>query len=113
MRTLVKLVIAGLVIHATWRTGSAYWTYFNFREGLREIAQLSAGKPEGEVHRRAMAVASKLNVPIEPQQLIVTRQEEHTFIDASYKTDIEVLPRYRYPWEFKVNVDAWTISGLK
>jgi len=113
MRTLVKLVIAGLVVHASWRTGSAYWTYFNFREGLREVAQLSANKPEEEVHRRAMAVASKLNVPIAPEQLIVTRREEHTFIDASYKTEIEVLPRYRYPWEFEVIVDAWTINGLK
>ena len=113
MRTLVKLVMAGLVIHATWRTGSVYWTYFNFREGLREVAQLSAGKPEQELHRRALAVASRLQVPIESEQIVVTRHDDHTFIDASYKTEIEVLPKYGYPWEFRVNVDAWTISGLK
>ena len=46
MRTLVKLVIAGLVIHATWRTGSAYWTYFSFREGLKLPEALRKYVPE-------------------------------------------------------------------
>ena len=109
MRVLIKIVIAGLVVHATWRTGSVYWTFFNFKDGLREVAQLSSGKSEQEVHHRALEIASKLKVPIASEQITVTRQEDHTFIDASYKTKIEVLPRYWYPWEFTVNVDAWTI----
>jgi hypothetical protein len=113
MKTLIKLTIASLVIHATWRAGSAYWVYYQFRDNLQQVALFSAGQSEQEVHNRALEVASELKVPIEPEQIAVRRQDEHTFIDASYKTGIEVLPRYRYPWEFKLNVDAWSISIVK
>lgn len=110
MRTLIKFIIAGLVIHATWRAGSAYWVYYKFRDNLQQVALFSAGKSDQEVHTQALKVASALKVPIEPQQIAVRREDARTFIDASYKTGIEVLPRYRYPWEFKVNVDAWSIN---
>ena len=113
MKTLIKLIIAALVIHATWRAGSAYWVYYKFRDTLQEVALFSAGQSEQEVHTRALEVASDLKVPIEPEQIAVRRQDEHTFIDATYQTGIEVLPRYRYPWEFKVNVDAWSIRLAK
>jgi hypothetical protein len=113
MRTLIKLIIAGLVVHASWRAGSAYWVYYQFRDNLQQVALFSAGKSEQQVHTQAVEVASVLKVPIEPQQIAVKRQDQHTFIDASYKTDIEVLPSYRYPWEFKVNVEAWSISVEK
>lgn len=110
MRTLIKLIIAGLVIHATWRAGSAYWVYYQFRDNLQQVALFSAGKSEQQVHTQALEVASALKVPIEPQQIAVRREDARTFIDASYKTDIEVLPSYRYPWEFKVSVDALSLN---
>lgn len=36
------------------------------------------------------------------------REDGHTFIDASYSTQIEILPRYHYPREFDISVEAWS-----
>ncbi len=38
------------------------------------------------------------------------RKPNHLLIDATYSERIELLPRYFYPWEFKVDVDVLTIS---
>ena len=31
MKTIIKLIIAALVVHATWRAGTVYLRYYNSR----------------------------------------------------------------------------------
>ncbi len=110
VRTLLKLVIAGLIVHGAWRAGSARWVHFEFEERLRETAQFAVGSTEDELRIRALEIAANLQVPLSPDALRIRRDQNHVFIDATYTTDIEILPRYRYPWEFVVHVDAWSIA---
>ncbi|HEY7441681.1 MAG TPA: hypothetical protein VH701_04620 [Vicinamibacterales bacterium] len=113
MRTLVKLVIVGLILHATWRTGSAYMGYYRFRDELQQLAQFGAGRSEPELANRALEIASELSLPVLPENVSVRRDDNHTFIDAVYKAQIEILPTRRYPWEFKISVDAWSVEVPK
>ena len=111
MRTLIKLLIAALVIHGSWRAGLAYWDYYRFRDAVTETAQFSEKRSDQEVHARVMEIAAGLGLPVEPERVTVRREENHTFVDAAYTVQIEIAPRYRIPWEFKVSADAWTISS--
>jgi hypothetical protein len=113
MRTLIKLVIVGLILHATWRTGSAYKTYYEFQDELQQLAQFAAGRSEQELQNRALEIASELKLPVLPEGISVRRKDNHTYIDAVYKAPIEILPTRRYPWEFKVSVDAWSVAVPK
>lgn len=110
MRLIVKLIVAGLLVHATWRAGSAYWVYYQFLDGLRDAAQFSQGKTEHDIQMRALEIAERLGLRVRQQDIAVRREQGHTFIDSSYKTEIELLPAYRYPWEFKLKVDAWSVD---
>lgn len=110
MRTLIKLVIAGLIVHGVFRAGTSYMTYYTFRDELRQIAQFSAGRSERELHARAMEIANEMNVPVDAARLAVRKDRDHTFINASYETGIELLPRYYHPWRFNVSIDAWTFT---
>jgi hypothetical protein len=109
MKALIKLVIAALVIHATWRAGNAYLRYYRFKDGLQQAAQFSLGRSVNDVHSQAVELAKQNDVPIKPDDIAVKRQDNHTLIDASYEEHIELLPRYYYPYTFKVTVDAFTI----
>jgi hypothetical protein len=110
MRTLIKLAIVGLILHATWRTGSAYMVYYEFRDQLQQLAQFAGDKSEQDVRNRALEIASELQLPVMPEDVSVRREEAHIYIDAAYKAQIEILPTRQYPWEFKVSVDAWSVS---
>jgi hypothetical protein len=109
MKTLIKLIIAAVVIHATWRAGTVYWNYYQFQDGLQQIAQFSGARSANELRNMAFEVAKQHDIPIQPDRIIVRREENHTLIDASYDVRIELLPRYYYPYQFKVSVDAFTI----
>lgn len=110
MSTIIKLIIVGLILHAVYRAGSAYWVYYKFEDQLKEVAQFGSALSEQALRDRAMELASSLKVPIESEQVVIRRGMGHTVIDASYKTDIEVFPRYQYPWEFHAHVDVLSIE---
>lgn len=111
MRVLIKLVIVVLVLHATYRVGAAYMAYYKFEDALRNVALFGQGQSEQELRDRALQVASTLQIPVKREQIAVRRDPAHTYIDASYTTDIEILPTYRYPWEFKASVETLIVSA--
>ena len=108
MKTIIKLVIAALVVHATWRTATVYIRYYEFKDQVHEAAQFSDRKPESELRARVLTLAEQHQIPLAPEAVSVRRQENHTLVDATYTERIELLPKYFYPWEFKVQVDTFT-----
>ena len=112
MKSIIKLIIAALVIHGTWRAGAVYWQYHQFKDELQQLAQFSGNRSENELVGRVGEVANRLQVRVEPQRIAARREDNRTFIDASYDVRIELLPRYYYPWTFTVHAEAFTI-GVK
>jgi hypothetical protein len=108
LKIIIKLLVAAVVLHAAWRVGSTFLTYYRFEDRLQEAAQFGGTRPEAEVREQALKVAKELNVPIEPEAIIVRKTDREIFIDASYVDQLQVFPGYDYPWEFKLTVKAWT-----
>jgi hypothetical protein len=109
MKTLIKLVIAALVVHATWRAGTVYFRYYQFKDGVQQTAQFAGTRSENELHNRVLELARELRVPLEADRLRVRREDNRTLIDATYDERLELFPRYFYPWQLRVNVAAFTI----
>ena len=109
MKALLRLVIAALVVHATWRAGTVFWKNYQFRDGVQQTAQFSGLRSDAELLEQVMMIARENEIPIEADAVNVRRTNNHTLIDASYEERIEFLPRYFYPWRFDVNIDAYTL----
>ncbi len=110
MKTIIKLVVAALVVHATYRAADVYLRYYNFRDDVHQIAQFAGRQTDAELRDRVLEAAQQREVPLDPGVITVRRKPNHLLIDATYSERIELLPRYFYPWEFKVDVDVLTIS---
>ena len=113
MKALIKVIIAALIVHATWRAGTVYWQYYQFKNGAQHTAQFSGRSSDSDLHNQVLEVAKALKIPLDPDRVTVRRVDNHTLIDATYDQGIEVLPRYFYPWQFSVNVDAFTLIPKK
>lgn len=109
MKTIFKLAITALILHACFRAGTVFWRHYQFEDGVEATAQFSGNRSANELHARVMELAREFQIPLEPGNVDVRRQENHTLVDAVYTERIEILPSYFYPWQFKVNVDAFTI----
>jgi hypothetical protein len=110
MKTIIKLVIAALVVHATYRAADVYLRYYNFRDDVHQIAQFAGRQTDTELRDRVLEAAQQREIPLDPAEIAVRRKPNHLLIDATYSENIELLPRYFYPWEFKLDIDVLTIS---
>jgi hypothetical protein len=109
LRSLVTLALLGLLVHAVWRVTPVYWRYLKLRDGVREVAQFSAGLSEDELRDRVTTLARMLEVPVAREDVSVRREADRTFVDLRYSEPLYLLPRKPYPWTFAVSVSVWHV----
>jgi hypothetical protein len=108
MRTVVKLAVFLLVVHALYRFVPVYFHYQQFKDAVHETAMFSKDKTDVQIIDRVMELAEKYRVPLKREYVEVKRGNEQLLINAAYVDSIEWLPRYRKPWLFEVGEHGFT-----
>ena len=111
MKSIIKLIIAALIVHACWKSGIVFWRYYKLKDGAHNTALFAGTRSEAEIHGRVMEIAHQLDVPLDPEKLSVRKEPNHIYINTAYTDKIEFVPTYFYPWEFKLDVDVFTLNG--
>jgi hypothetical protein len=111
MKTILKLVIAALIIHACWRAGSAYWRYYRFKDEVQQAALFGLSKSESDLQKSVIETARRMQLPLAPGSVSVHREENHTYVTATYTEQVQLVPTYYFPYVFDVNLDVLTLGG--
>ena len=53
--------------------------------------------------------AKRREIALDPEAISVRRQNHHIIIEATYTEQVELAPRYFYPWDAKLHVDVLTL----
>jgi hypothetical protein len=106
IKTLIKLAILFAIGHAAYKGVPAYWHYVQFRDEVTEVARFAGGKTENDIRERVAKLIARHDLPIDPSEVSIQPDRNSTAIDASYEQQIELLPKYFYPWKFDVKVDV-------
>ena len=102
----MTLVIVVAALNAAGRAGTAYWKYYQLKDSAHETAVFGGLQPPATLHEQVMQKAGRLEIPIDSDQLIVTRNGQTTVIEASYVQTVELFPRYEYPMSFTFSVES-------
>jgi hypothetical protein len=113
IRLIIKLAIAALVANAAWRVGSAYMSFYRFKDAVTETAQFGVDKTEDQLRQRVLELAGDYGLPITENSFSVRKEEARTYLTGSYTQPVEVVPGYRYPWAFSWNVETLDLGGAK
>jgi hypothetical protein len=106
IKTLIKLAILFAIGHAAYKGVPAYWHYVQFRDEVTEVARFAGGRTENDIRERVAKLIARHDLPIDPSEVSIQPDRNSTAIDASYEQQIELLPKYFYPWKFDVKVDV-------
>lgn len=106
LRTIIRLALVALVVHAAVKTVPVFWSHVKFRDAVEEMAMFSAKRSEGEVLDRVMQIAERFDVPLARQAVRVRKAQGITFVDAAYTAQLEIFPNRYYPWDFQINIQA-------
>ena len=111
MGTLIKLLIAGLIVNAAVHAGMTYWRFYQFQDEAEQVIRFGGSQPPTALHDQLVAKAATLEVPATPEEIDVQRAGTITTATAAYTEPVELLPRYRYPLKLSFRVEAFSVVG--
>jgi hypothetical protein len=110
MKTVIKLIVVLLILNASYRVGSAYWTHYQLQDSIQQMAQFSEHAAPEELKTKILEQAAALAVPIDAENLTVVRGNRRIDVDGTYFRDIEIVPRFKRHWDFTIHVTVVTLS---
>jgi hypothetical protein len=114
LKLILKLALVALIANATWRLGSAYVTFYRFKDAVAETAQFGNQRSRAELLQRVFELASQFDIPLAIDAVSIRRDDlNHTIIDGSYTQPVDVLPGYRYLCPFTWHLDVFTVGPSK
>jgi hypothetical protein len=110
MKTLLKLAIAALVVHAGYQVGMAYWQHYQFQDAVQQVAQFAENEPTEAVKARVLDLAAERGLPIGDEDLTIERAQRRIEVNGAYVRDLTLAPGFSRPWDFTVHVVVLTLN---
>jgi hypothetical protein len=110
VKAILKLIAVVLIANALWRVGSAYASFYRFKDSVRAAA-MDQRQSEDHLRQKILELASMYDVPLTEEAITIRREQGHTIVESPYTTPVAVLPGYEYQWPFSVDVDAHVIAS--
>jgi hypothetical protein len=109
MKTILKLLIAAVVINACARAGVAAMRYYKLKDTAQQAVLFGATSSTEELRQRILDKAVELHLPIQPANVLVRRAGNRTWADASYRYAVELFPNQEYPVNFAFTVEGYSM----
>jgi len=110
MWTLIKLLVAALILHGLFRLGMAYWERYEFEDAVQRTVQFAERAPEEEIRRSVLELAAEREIPVSLDSISVIRKQRQITVEAGYERDVELLPRYFRAFEFDIRVSVLALN---
>jgi len=112
VKTVIKLVIAAVIINGAVRIGMAYAGFYQLKDAAQQLVTFGAQASTGEIQNQLVTKAAALNVPLDPANIDVQRAGQQTSLTTKYTQGVQVFPNYTYPISFQFSVNAMNMAGL-
>jgi hypothetical protein len=106
MKTILKLVVAAIIINASVRGGFAAVRYYQFKEAAQQAVLFGAANTTTDIQQLIVSRAKELNLPVDPEKVTVQRRGGRTWADAAYSQHVEFFPNQIYPIAFSFSVEG-------
>jgi hypothetical protein len=117
LKTLVRLVIAALLLNAGVRVGTAFWRYLAFKDSVEQLVRFSDDRDTAAtLHQQVLMLAKEHGIDIYPADVEVKKERTQTTVSALYGEQLELVPRlYRreHLFEFEVSVEPVRAPSLE
>jgi hypothetical protein len=110
VKTIIKLLIAVALINAVVRAGLVAARYYELKDAVQQLVTFGADAAPNDLQNHIMEKAEELQVPLNYDDVSVTRDGPRTVATASYTEPIELFPSYQYPYTFSFSVEGFALN---
>jgi hypothetical protein len=111
IKTIFTTAIVVAMLNAIGHAGMAAWRHFQLRDQAEQLVLFGGTTPTAQIADQIAQIAEELEVPVAPEDIVVTRQGPRTVAEAYYTVPVELFPRFFYPVDLSFMVEAFSITG--
>jgi len=111
MKTVIKLIIAAVLVNAAYRGGSVFLKYYQFKDETQQMILFGQAETVQALASQIVNEAVKREVPLDGDGVSVNREGMRTVAEVKYTERIEIFPRYFYPVDFSFSAEAYGVAG--
>jgi len=102
IKKVFTILIIVLIIYAAFVFIPPYYHYYAFRSDIAELARVGRTLHHKELMERIMEKAREYNVPVDEDDIIVTREDRDIYIEASWHERVNFLNIYEKTFYFSI-----------
>jgi hypothetical protein len=110
IKTIFTTAIVVAVLNAIGHAGMATWRHFQVRDQAQQLILFGANTPTADLEWQIAQIAEEFEVPVAPEDIVVTRQGARTVAEAYYTMPIELFPRFFYPVDLSFSVESFALN---
>lgn len=110
IKTAIKLLITVAILNAVVRCGIVSWHYYEFKDATLSLLTFGGGEATATLHNHIVDKAMEMALPVQPENVEVSRELNKTIASVKYTQPVEVFPRYVYPVDFSFTVSAVAVK---
>ena len=101
MKTIIKILLALVILTACFNAGWAAWNNFQFEDAAQQALLFESRAEDDEVVGIVMKIAGDYNVPLDESAVDVRLIGQDRVVNMTYTTDIVLVPGvYSTEWTF-------------
>jgi hypothetical protein len=111
LKTIFTTAIVVALLNAIGHAGMAAWRHFQLRDQAEQLVLFGGAPPPDQIADQIAQIAEEPDVPVAPENIVVTRQGPRTIAEAYYTLPVELFPRFFYPVDLSFMVEAFSVTG--
>lgn len=106
LKTLFKLAVFFLILHAMWQIVPPYWRYREFEKAVKHLALTAGDRDVVQLTDEVLVLAAEHKVPVHRDDIEVIREPTRTRIDVVYLESATPIPGWRMTRPLEVHAEA-------
>jgi hypothetical protein len=105
IKALLGLIVMAVVIYALWNLVPMELAKLQFQDELANTAKFATTyQTEDQIRDQVMKKAQDIGVPVQPDNVHITRDSGHVTITADY--EVVITPPVGKPWVFDFHLSS-------
>lgn len=112
MKTIIKIVLAILLITACFNASRAVLNNYQFEDAVHESLLFDPRASDAEIMKFVTKIADQYGVPLDPKDVDIRQVAQDVIIDMSYTENISLIPGvFAHDWTFTPSVSTRILIG--
>lgn len=103
IKPILCLLVLVTLVYGGIQFGTPYYRYSAFKDEVKELARI--GSDPAKIKADVYEAAKSLKIPIEKEEIEVTKRGEQITVQTSWSVDVDLLGLYQRRINFNINIE--------